>query len=83
MMEIELFDGFKVERKVLKPFIIEDKLFFPVVEIIMNGDEKYFNSLNITPIAFVVEENNDNYVILVNDVEIEEEEILELFLTLK
>ncbi|HML04718.1 MAG TPA: hypothetical protein VK426_02990 [Methanobacterium sp.] len=83
MMESKLFGDLNLEKKVLKPFKIEDKLFFPIVEIMVMGNEKSFNSLTISPVAFVVEENSDNYVIPVNEDEIDEEEILELFFNLK
>lgn len=83
MAEFEFFNDLNIEKRVLKPFKIENKLFFPVVEIMIQEDEKYFNSLTISPIAFVIEENGDNYVILLNEDKINEEEILEFFLTLK
>jgi len=83
MMDLELYEDLNVEKKVLKPFKIENKSFFPIVEIIISGNEKYFNSLAISPVAFVVEENGNYYVIKVNRDETDEEEILELFLTLK
>ena len=82
-MDLKLFEDLNIEKKVLKPFKVENKLFFPIVEIMIMGDETSFNSLTISPIAFVVEENSDNYIIPVDEDEINEEEILELFLTLK
>ena len=82
-MDLKLFEDLNVEKKVLKPFKVEDKLFFPIVEIIVMGNETCFNSLTISPIAFVVEENSDNYVISLNEDEINKEEILELFFMLK
>jgi hypothetical protein len=80
MNEMDIFKNLNVERKVLKPFKIENKLFYPVVEIITLGDENSFNSLNIAPIAFLVEENGEKYVIQITEYEIDDNEIFELVL---
>jgi uncharacterized spore protein YtfJ len=83
MKDIKLFEDLNVEKKVLNPLKIGDRLIFPVVEIVICGNGMIFNSLTISPIAFIIEENSNKYVIPVNENEIIEEEILELFLTLK
>jgi hypothetical protein len=78
MMEMELFKDLNVEKKVLKPFQIEERIFFPVIEIITIEDENHFNSINISPIAFIVEENDHKYIISINRDEIDEDELFEL-----
>jgi hypothetical protein len=77
-MEMELFKDLNVEKKVLKPFQIEERIFFPVIEIITIEDENHFNSINISPIAFIVEENAHKYIISINRDEIDEDELFEL-----
>jgi hypothetical protein len=80
MNEMDIFKNLNVEKKVLKPFKVENKLFYPVVEIITLGDENSFNSLNIAPIAFLVEKNDEKYVIQITEYEIDDNEIFELVL---
>jgi|GEM_PF-6416463 len=78
MME-RLFNDLNIQKKVLKPLKIENRLFFPVVEIISTGNETSLNSLTIFPVAFLVKENDDKYVIQVTEAEIDENEIFKLF----
>ena len=80
MMEMDLFKDLNVEKKVLKPFQIEERIFFPVIEIITIEDENHFNSINISPIAFIVEENAHKYIISINRDEIDEDELFKLVL---
>lgn len=78
MMEMDLFKDLNIEKKVLKPFQIGKRIFFPVIEIITIEDQNHFNSINISPIAFIVEENGDKYIISINRDEIDEYELFEL-----
>lgn len=79
MIEINILKNLNIEKKVLKPFKVENRLFFPVVEIISTGNETSFNSLTIFPVAFIVKENGSEYVIPVTEAEIDENEIFKLF----
>lgn len=79
MDEINLFKGLSVERRILKPFKIGDRLFFPIVEIMIMGGEKSFNSLNVSPVAFLVKQNDYKYVIPLNKGGISEIEFQKLF----
>jgi len=79
MIEKKLFDDLNIQKKVLNPFKIENRLFFPAVEIISTGNEKSFNFLTIFPFAFLVKESGNEYVIPVTEAEIDENEIFKLF----
>jgi hypothetical protein len=78
MMEMDLFKDLNIEKKVLKPFQIRERIFFPVIEIITIEGETHFNSINISPIAFIIEENGDKYIIPIARDEIDEDELFEL-----
>jgi hypothetical protein len=81
MIEIELSKDLNIEKKVLKPFKVGDRIFYPIVEIITLGNEVSFNSLNISPVAFLVKENDIEYVIPVIEDEIDDlklQEFIEL-----
>ena len=81
MIEMDIFKNLNVEKKVLKPFQIEERIFYPVIEIITIEARNHFNSINISPIAFIVEENGDKYIIPISRDEIDEDELFELVLS--
>jgi hypothetical protein len=83
MMDIELFKDINVEKRVLKPFKIGNRSFFTVVEVTIIGNEISFSSLTISPVAFLIEENQNKYVIPLIEDEIDEDEILKLFIAYK
>jgi hypothetical protein len=78
MVEMDLFKDLNIKKKVLKPFQIGKRIFYPVIEIITIEDKNHFNSINISPIAFIVEENSNKYIISINRDEIDEYELFEL-----
>lgn len=62
-MDKKLFYNQNLERKILNPIKIEKKVFYPIVDIsIFYSKNIVYNAL-ISPIAFVVEENGEKYVI--------------------
>jgi hypothetical protein len=80
MMEMDLFKDLNIEKKVLKPFQIGERIFFPVIEIITIESENHFNSINISPIAVIIEENGNKYIIPIARDEIDKDELFELLL---
>ncbi len=72
----EQYSDFEVKKKVLKPFEIEGRLIYPIIKVL--SSHTVFNVLNISPVALIVEENGDKYVLQLSYDEIDEDELFEI-----
>ncbi len=70
-----------LKRVVFDPFKTEGRVIYPIVDVLMiNG---YFNVLNISPVALIIEEKDDVYILLLTYDHIDDEELFELFSSFK
>ncbi len=67
MAKIESFYNQNLERKVLNPFEVEKRVFYPIIDISIVYSKNIIYSAVIAPIAFVVEENGEKYIIPLTD----------------
>lgn len=67
----------KVEKKVGKLFLINERKFYPIVEISTIESDNYFAE-TITPVAFLVSEPTKKYILPLSEDEIDKEEIIKL-----
>jgi hypothetical protein len=67
----------KVEKKVGKLFLINERKFYPIVEISTIESDNYFTE-TITPVAFLVSEPTKKYILPLSEDEIDKEEIINL-----
>lgn len=67
----------KVEKKVGKLFFINERKFYPIIEISTIESDNYFAE-TINPIAFLVSEPTKKYILPLSDDEIDKEEIIRL-----
>jgi hypothetical protein len=72
MANINSFYNQNSERKILNPFEIEKKVFYPIIDIYIIYVENIFYNAVIVPIAFVVEENREKYTIHLTNGEIDD-----------
>ncbi len=80
-MDANPFNKFEVKRTILKPFEVEKRVIYPVLEI--STFFQGFNLINISPVALIVEEDEDKYILQLTFEEIDENELFELFYSFK
>ena len=69
----------KTDRIVGKPIKTYNRTIYPIVEILTVGNKiQSFKGAQISPIALMVEENNERYVISLTGEEINLEELIKL-----
>lgn len=67
MDKIESFYNQNSERKILNPFKVEKKFFYPIIDISVVHGKNIIYGVKIDPIAFIVEENGNKYIIPLTD----------------
>lgn len=83
MDNINSFYNQNSERKALNSFKIEKKVFYPVVDISIIYSENIIYNAAIVPIAFVVEENRERYIIYLTNEKIEDNSLFSIVSTYK
>lgn len=73
----EQYSDFEVKKKVLKPLEVEGRIIYPIIEVL--SSQTIFDALNVSPVALIVEENGDKYVLQLSYGEIDEDELFEIF----
>jgi len=64
------------ERVIFKPFEIEGRTIYPVVDVFVIED--CLNLLSVTPVAIIVEEKEESYILNLSYQEIDDDELYEL-----
>ena len=67
----------EIETKVWKPFKINDRTIYPIIQTYMIIGEN-FAGIEIFPIALVIQESQNKYAISLIDEEIDTEELLKM-----
>ncbi|MGF7118810.1 hypothetical protein [Methanobacterium oryzae] len=83
MASLNSFYSQNSERKALSPFEIEKKVFYPIIDISIIYNENIFYNAVIVPIAFVVEENREKYIIYLTNEEIDDNILFSIISTYK
>lgn len=67
----------EINKKVLKPIELENRTIYPIIEIItINNEYDGFILVEIFPVALVIKETDDKYVISLTKDEINQKEIM-------
>lgn len=66
------------EIKVLSPFKVEEKVFYLIIDISIIYIENIIYNAVIVPIAFVVEENREKYIIHLTNGEIDDNDLFSI-----
>lgn len=83
MANINSFYNQNSEIKILSPFKVEKKVFYPIIDISIIYVENIFYNAVIVPIAFVVEENKEKYIIHLTNGEINDNALFSIVSTYK
>lgn len=67
----------KVEKKIGKIFEIDERKFYPIVEVSTIKTDNYFSE-SITPVAFVICEPLKKYILPLSEDELDKDEIISL-----
>ena len=69
----------EIDKKVGKPIEITGRTIYPIIQtLVTRNEDQGFAAIEIFPIALVVEEPDNKYVISLTDEEINQEEIIEM-----
>lgn len=78
MAKIKLFYNQKLERKVLNPFKVEKRVFYPIIDITIVYSKNVIYNAVMAPIAFVVEENEEKYIFQLTDENIDDNSLFSI-----
>ena len=73
----------KTETIVGKPLHTDDRIIYPIVEISTLKDESNFYGAWISPLAIVVVEAEEKYVLSLTDKDLDSDELLQMVSSLK
>lgn len=77
----EFSNNLEIKRTVLEPFEVEGRTIYPVVDVL--NLTAGLRLLNISPVALIIEENENKYIFQLNYREIDEDELFDLFSSFK
>ncbi|WP_414468512.1 hypothetical protein [Methanobacterium sp. ACI-7] len=67
------------ERRILNPIDIENRIVYPVVDIVSTIDyNNQYGLVDISPVALIVHENENRYIINLSCNELDENELFKL-----
>ena len=80
-MKKELFNSFEVKITILKPFEVEKRVIYPIVNVL--SLDAGFSMLDVSPAALIIEEDEDIYILHLSYEIIDDDELFELLSSFK
>ena len=71
----------EIKKKILEPFEVGKRAIYPIVEV--SSFSTGLNMLNVSPIALIVEEDENRYILELTYEKIDEDELFELLSSFK